>query len=136
MALDPVTAAFDLGGKLVDKLFPDPAQRDKAKLDLLALHQSGELAEMTGQMEINKEEAKSTNWFVAGWRPYIGWVCGTGLGYQFLVMPIGNGFATAFGQISPFVSLDMGTLITCLFGMLGIGGMRTYEKRMGAEGNR
>lgn len=136
MAIDPVTAVLDIGGKLIDKLFPDPAQRDKAKLDLLALQQNGELAVMTGQMDINKEEAKSTSWFVAGWRPYIGWVCGTGLGYQFIFMPIANGLVRASGAVAPFVTLDTGTLITCLFGMLGIGGMRTYEKYKGVEGNR
>jgi hypothetical protein len=136
MSFDPITAALDIGGKLIDKLFPDPAQRDKAKLDLLALQQNGELAVMTGQMDINKEEAKSTSWFVAGWRPYIGWVCGTGLGYQFLFMPIGNGLVLALNNVTPFVSLDTSTLITCLFGMLGIGGMRTYEKVNGSERNR
>lgn len=136
MALDPVTAALDLGGKLIDKFFPDPAQRDAAKLQLLTLQQNGDLAQMTGQLDINKVEASSTNWFVAGWRPYIGWICGTGLGYQFLVMPIMNGFAKMAGYIAAFPSLDMGTLVTLLLGLLGLGGMRTYEKVTGSEGNR
>lgn len=136
MSFDPVTAALDLGGKLIDKLFPDPAQRDNAKLQLLTLQQNGQLAEMTGQLEINKVEAASTVWFVAGWRPYIGWICGTGLAYQFLLMPVFNGFASLAHATGGFPSLDMGTLITLLFGMLGLGGMRTYEKATGSEGNR
>ena len=131
MSLDPVTAALDLGGKLIERFFPDPAQRDAAKLQLLTLQQNGELAQMTGQLDINKVEAASTNWFVAGWRPYIGWICGTGLGYQFLVMPLANGLATMAGYASAFPSLDMGTLVTLLLGMLGLGGLRTKEKMEG-----
>lgn len=136
MAFDPVTAALDLGGKLIDKLFPDPAARDEAKLKLLTLQQNGELAQMTGQIETNKIEAASTNWFVAGWRPYIGWICGSGLAYQFLLMPIFNGLAVISGTVDAFPSLDMGTLLTLLLGMLGLGGMRMHEKIKGAEGNR
>jgi hypothetical protein len=125
MSLDPVTAALDIGGKLIDRLWPDPAQADAAKLELLRLQQSGELAQISGQLEINKVEAASGSVFVAGWRPYIGWVCGTGLAYQFLVYPV----AVAF--IPKIVQLDMGTLLTLLAGMLGFGAMRTQEKLNG-----
>lgn len=136
MSLDPITAALDLGGKLIDRLFPDPLKRDEAKLELLKLQQTGQLSEMAGQLDINKTEAASPVWFVAGWRPYIGWICGTGLAYQFIFMPIFNGVATMSSMTAGFPSLDMGTLLTLLLGMLGLGGMRTYEKITGAEGNR
>jgi len=122
MALDPVTAALDIGGKLIDRLWPDPTKAAEAKLELLKMQQSGDLALITGQLEINKAEAANPNWFVAGWRPYIGWICGTGLAYQFLVYPILVAFEPKI------VQLDMGTLITLLTGMLGLGAMRTYEK--------
>jgi hypothetical protein len=125
MALDPVTAALDIGGKLIDRLWPDPSQRDAAKLELLKLQQSGELAGMTGQVEINKIEAANTNVLVSGWRPFIGWICGAGLGYQFLVYPI----LVAF--VPKIVQLDMGTLLTLLAGMLGLGALRTTEKLQG-----
>lgn len=132
MSLDPVTALLDVGGKLIDKLFPDPTQRDAARYQLLQLEQQGELAKLSQevalaktQTDTNTEEAKSPNWFVAGWRPYIGWVCGTGLAYQFLVYPILIAF------VPHIVSLDMGTLLTLLLGMLGLGGMRTFEKSKG-----
>lgn len=69
MAVDPVTAALDIGGKLIDRLWPDPAQRDAAKLELLRLQQSGELAEMTARAEIVKTEAGSEHWLTACWRP-------------------------------------------------------------------
>lgn len=132
MSLDPVTALLDVGGKLIDKLFPDPTQRDAARYQLMQLQQQGKLAILAQQVDLaktqtdtNTEEAKSSNWWVAGWRPYIGWVCGTGLGYQLLVYPILVGF------VPSVVPLDTGTLLTLLLGMLGLGGMRSFEKSKG-----
>ena len=125
MALDPITAALDIGGKLIDRLWPDPTQADLAKLELFKLQQSGELQQIAGQLEVNKAEATNTSVFVSGWRPFIGWICGTGLAYQFLVYPI----LVAF--VPKIVQLDMGTLLTLLAGMLGLGAMRTQEKLQG-----
>lgn len=69
MALDPVTAVLDVGGKLIDRLWPDPAQRDAAKLAMLDLAQKGELAGMTAAAGIVKAEAESDHWLAAVWRP-------------------------------------------------------------------
>ena len=71
MAADPITAALDVGGKLIDRLWPDPAQRDQAKLARLELAQKGELAEFTGRAEIVKTEAASNHWLAANWRPIL-----------------------------------------------------------------
>jgi hypothetical protein len=125
MAVDPITAALDIGGKLIDRLWPDPSQRDAAKLELLKLQQSGELVEITGQLKINEIEAASPSLWVSGWRPGVGWVCVAGLAYQFLAYPI------LIGWLPKIISLDMGTLLTLLAGMLGFGGMRTAEKLAG-----
>lgn len=129
MDLTGIGSIFDFGSKIIDKVFPDPTQRDAAKLELFKAQQAGEFKEMDnalelakGQMAINLEESKSPSIFTSGWRPYIGWICGTGLAYQFLVYPI----LVAF--IPKIVQLDMGTLITLLAGMLGLGAMRTTEK--------
>src|SRR5712664_429506 len=91
---DPLTAAFDLGGKLLDHFLPDPAKRAEAQLELLKLQQNGDLAAMTaetsriqGQLEVNKVEAASTNWFVAGARPFVIWICASGLGLQVVIAP-------------------------------------------------
>lgn len=134
MALDPLTAIFEIGSKVLDKFFPDPAQRDQAKLELLKMQQTGELAQLAAdttlaqmQTDVNKVEAASTNLFVSGWRPFVGWMCGCGLGYQFLVYPILIAWAPKI------VQLDMGTLVTLLFGMLGLGAMRTTEKLQGKQ---
>jgi hypothetical protein len=132
MALDPLTAALEVGGKLLDKFFPNPAERAQAELELMRLKSSGELAELanetslaTAQMAINTEEAKSQSLFVSGWRPFVGWNCGFGLSYQFLVYPI----LVAYNK--DIVSLDINTLITLLGGLLGLGSLRTLEKLRG-----
>jgi len=130
MALDLVT----LGMSLLDKVILDPTAKQAAQLELLKLHQSGDLAQLTsdttlaqGQDDINKVEASSTSLFVAGWRPFIGWVCGTGLGYDFVVQPLLQG-ALAPILHTNFPVLDVATLITLLLGMMGLGSMRTVEK--------
>lgn len=69
MAADPLTAALNLGGQLIDRLWPDPEKRDQAKLALMEMAQKGELAEFTGRAEIVKTEAASSHWLAANWRP-------------------------------------------------------------------
>jgi hypothetical protein len=120
MALD---AILGIGGKLIDKLIPDPAAKDAAKLELLKLQQSGELAAMTAQTEINKVEAASSSIFVSGWRPAIGWVCAAAMCYQYLVRP----FLAAFYPVLVFPGLDE-NLWQLMAGLLGLGGLRTFEK--------
>ncbi len=71
MAMDPVTAALDVGGKLIDRLWPDPAQKAQAQVALLELAQKGELAEFGARAEIVKTEAASENWLASSWRPIL-----------------------------------------------------------------
>jgi hypothetical protein len=120
MILDAIVG---LGGKLIDKLIPDPVARDAARLELLKLQQSGELAAMLAQTEINKVEAANGSVFVAGWRPAIGWVCAMAMGYQYLLRP----FLVAYHPALAFPGLD-DNLWQLLAGMLGLGGLRTFEK--------
>ena len=131
-ASEPVTAVLNIGSQLIDRLWPDQATKDAGKLALLDLAQKGDLAKMNsetqlalGQIDINKEDAKSGSFWQSGWRPYIGWICGTGLAYQFLVYPILIAF------VPKIVQLDMGTLLTLLGGLLGLGALRTQEKIKG-----
>lgn len=86
-----------------------------------------------GQIEINKQEAASASIFVAGWRPAVGWVCGFALAYQFVLQPlIGYGLSVystySHNSIPPIPTLDTASLMTVLMAMLGLGGMRTFEK--------
>lgn len=69
MAMDPLSAALEVGGKLIDRLWPDPTQRDQAKLQLLEMAQKGELAELSARAGIVQAEAASSNWLASGWRP-------------------------------------------------------------------
>lgn len=131
MALDPVSALLDIGGKVIDRIWPDPAQAASAKLELIKLQQSGELSVIAGQMDINKVEAANPSVFVSGWRPFVGWICGAGLATQFLIAPLATWASTLYGHSVTFPPLDMSTLLTLLGGMLGIGGMRTVEKLNG-----
>ena len=128
MALDPVTALFEVGSKVLDRVLPDPAQQAAAKLELLKLQQNGELAQITGQMEINKVEAASSSLFVSGWRPSVGWVCSAGFAVQFIIGPLAEWGAALAGHPVKFPQMDTGTMMPLLLGMLGLGGLRTAEK--------
>jgi len=128
MALDPVSALLDIGGKVLDRVLPDPAQQAAAKLELLKLQQNGELAQITGQMDINKVEAASSSIFVSGWRPGIGWVCGAGFAVQFVIGPLAEWGSALAGHPVKFPQMDTGTMMPLLLGMLGLGGLRTAEK--------
>lgn len=138
MALDPVTAALDIGGKLIDKLWPDPAQRAAAQLELLKLQQSGELAALTAdttlakaQIDVNMAEAQSERLFVSGWRPFVGWTCGLAYGWNWIGLPIARFAASAAGHPVDIGPADMSEMTPVLLGMLGLGAMRSFEKVKG-----
>jgi hypothetical protein len=139
-----LSGLFDLGKGLIDRLFPDPAAKAAAQLELLKMQQAGELAQLAAetdlaklQIQTNIEEAKSTNWWVAGWRPAIGWVCGAGLAYAALVEPFARFAAKVwFGYSGDFPVIDTNLTLQILMGMLGLGAMRSVEKVKNAEGHR
>lgn len=131
MSLDPVSALLDIGSKVIDRVWQDPAQAAQAKLELVKLQQSGELQVIAGQMDINKVEAASTSLFVSGWRPFVGWVCGSGFAIQFVVGPMVEWLAALSGHPIKFPAMDLSTMSPLLLGMLGLGGYRTVEKLKG-----
>ncbi len=129
---------FDLAGKVFDKLFPNPAQANEAKLKLFEMQQKGELAVLEaetklamGQIEINKVEAASDSFFKSGWRPAVGWTCVFGLSYQFVFHPFAVFFLHLAEVRAVLPTLDLNTLMTLLFGLLGLGAYRTVEKVKG-----
>lgn len=129
---------LDMGGKLIDHFFPDQKEADAARLKLLELQQTGELANIAGQLEINKAEAASSSMFVAGWRPFVGWVCGASLALAYMPKALFlscfwgyQAWTTIHGgkmELPEFPDLGVTDLIGLLCAMLGISGMRTYEK--------
>ncbi len=122
--------------KIIDKAIPDKSQQDAVKAQLLVMDKQLEVAELEssvklalGQLEVNKQEAAG-NWFQAGWRPTAGYVCVAGFGYQFLLQPFLTWYSLNHGGVVP-PTLDVGDLMTVLLGMLGLGTLRTYEKKNG-----
>lgn len=121
---------------IIDKIIPDPQAKLDAKMKVIEMAQSGELKAMQMQTDINLEEARSNDPFKSRWRPMVGWFCAMGLGYQFLFRPIFSWIVQVIAywkgvDLSGFPvpeELDMGTLMTLLMGMLGMGTLRTQEK--------
>jgi hypothetical protein len=123
-------SVFELGGKIIDRLFPDPAQKAAAELELLKLTQAGDLQTVLAQLEINAKEAQHSSVFVAGWRPFVGWSCGVGLVYATVGHNILAWVAVLQGWPEP-PTVEADLLIYTLGGLLGIGGLRTLEKVKG-----
>lgn len=133
---NPLELVLGIGEKLIDKLFPDPAKKAEALLELKKLEQSGDLAVIAGQVEINKIEAANPNVFISGWRPFVGWICASALAYYFIISPFLITVAGVFGRTLVVPTIDVSLLVTLLISMLGLGGMRTIEKLSNAESHR
>lgn len=120
----------------VFKVDPTMALQVQAQLETIRLNLEGQLVQqITAQIDVNKQEAANPSVFVAGWRPAIGWICGCGLFVQFIVNPIATWMAALFHHPITFPALDLGSLMTLLLGMLGLGTLRTYEKVSGVPGS-
>lgn len=123
---DPVTAGISLIDDVIGKVWPDKTEQEKAQM-------AAALALVQGQMEINKTEAASSSVFTSGWRPAIGWVCGGALAYTYLIYPLLVWAGVIwFPNIKPPVLGNDGMLYELLLGMLGMSGLRTFEKVKGA----
>lgn len=119
--------AIAAGLKILNKFVPDPEARAEAEQQL----RDGLLSWDRAQTEINKAEAMHRSIFVAGWRPWIGWICGLSLFYHAIVLPLILLWVAVTGTEVPLPDFDNTLLTTVLMGMLGFGGLRTYEKLKG-----
>jgi hypothetical protein len=136
--MDPITILLGIGSKVIDKIWPDPAQRDAAKLELLKMQQSGELAQLSAdtnlmieQIKVNQAEATNPSLFVSGWRPAIGWVCGLACGWNWIGLPVVKLGLEIYGHPINLSPADLTEMLPVLMGMLGLGGLRTIEKLNG-----
>ena len=142
-----IASLLPILGTVIEKVIPNKAEQERAKSEiaLKLAEQELEFAKLLsandqGQIEINKEEAKSNSLFVSGWRPFVGWVCSLGVAWAFLLKPIADWsiallsrfYPTLVGFTTPVT--ETGELLSLLLGLLGMGGFRMMEKKWGVAG--
>ena len=121
---------------LLDKLvgmIPDPQAAAKAKAEAIGQVMEFAARADAAQMEVNKAEAASGSVLIAGWRPFVGWVCACGCAWNWIGLPLGLFIAAALGRPLTVTPLDLTEMLPLLLGMLGMGGLRTYEKVQGVS---
>ena len=117
---------------ILDKVIPDSDMKAKLAHEIATMSDNHAQQALLSQLEINKAEAASGSIFKGGWRPFIGWTSGVAFAYHFVLQPLLVFVLTASGVDLPELpEFDMSTLLTVLGGMLGIGGLRSYEKTKG-----
>lgn len=119
-----IGAVADLASNLINRFFPDKTEQEKAQL-------AATLQIIQGQLDANKAEASNANVFVSGWRPFIGWVCGSACAWNWVGLPVVRFGATYFGHPIDMAPADLGEMMPILLGMMGLGGLRTIEKIQG-----
>ena len=144
-----ISGLFSAAQSLISRFFPDPEKKAAAQLELLKMQQNGELVLLASetdlaklQIQTNVEEAKHANIFVSGWRPAVGWCCAAAFAYSYVILPFAQFLVFTFGttamaaQLKLAPTLELSEMLPVLFGMLGLGGLRTVEKVKNVEGNR
>lgn len=126
-----VAPILELGKSLLERWFPDPAEKAKAEAEFLQMMQEQDLKKVLAQLEVNAKEAASPSVFVAGWRPAVGWCCAAGFLWATIGQPIATWVGLKYGWPAP-PAIDTEVLMYVLGGMLGLGTLRTYEKAKGA----
>ena len=123
---------LEIGKGIIDRLFPDPAKKAEAELQLLKMTQEGDLKQIIGQLEINAKEAAHPSVFVAGWRPFFGWSGGAGFIYAVILQPALSWVANIKGwPAPPTINIDL--LWVVVTGMLGIATLRSVDKAKGGK---
>jgi hypothetical protein len=117
---------------ILDKFIEDKDQKARLSHEIATMAQRHAQEQVLAQLEVNKQEASHRNLWVAGWRPFVGWTCGVAMAWHFILLPV-TLFITSFAgfEIPQLPSFDMDSLMTVLLGMLGLGGLRTFEKSKG-----
>ena len=117
---------------VLDKFIEDKDHKSALAHQIATMGERHAQEALLAQLEINKAEAASGSLFKGGWRPFVGWICGFALLYHFILSPLIIFIVALSGAtIPPLPEFDMGSLMTVLLGMLGIGGLRTFEKQKG-----
>lgn len=118
---------------LLEKFIPDKDLRSKLSHEIATMAEKNAHEQIKAQLDINKTEAQHNSLFVSGWRPAVGWTCCLGMAANFLIIPMTN-FALALASSNITIPLiDLETMLPVLLGMLGLGGMRSFEKSKGVS---
>lgn len=128
-----VTTLLPFIDKWLTRIIPDEEARAKAKQELTLELLQLEADQSKAQVELNKEEARSGHLFVAGWRPFIGWIGGLAIAWTYLMEPMLSWIVTVLGYTGTFPDLDTAPLMALVLAMLGVGGMRTLDKYLGTD---
>ena len=120
-------------GDVLDRFFPNKEEKEKAQREIEA-KLTEHLARIDlAQLEVNKQEAAHRSLFVAGWRPFIGWTCGLALFYTYLAQPVAMFVMAQTGDLVQLPHVDISMMMPVLLGMLGLGGLRSFEKYKGVS---
>lgn len=119
---------------ILDKFIPDAGEKARLAHEIATMAERHAQEIALAQIEVNKAEAASSSVFKGGWRPFIGWTCGVAFAYHFVVQPLLVFIIAVLGIALPVLpEFDMTSLMTVLGGMLGLGGLRTFEKYKGVS---
>ena len=116
---------------LLSRVIPDKSERDKLAHEIATLAEKQSHDQIMAQLEVNKQEAAHKSLYVAGWRPFIGWSCGIAMAFNFIGLPLIGTLSVLYDTPLELPPLDLEIMMPVLLGMLGLGGMRSYEKRTG-----
>ena len=117
--------------ELLSKVIPDKTERERLAYEISTLAERQAHEQMMAQLEVNKTEASHMSLYVAGWRPFIGWSCGIAMAFNYIGVPVVETVSVINGTPLTIDPLDLEVMMPVLLGMLGLGGMRSYEKRNG-----
>lgn len=131
MDMTGLGAVADLANGVINRIWPDASEAEKAKLTVALAQLNAELETAKGQMAVNQVEAGNASVWVSGWRPGIGWICAAALGYQYVLYPLLLWLTVFWPTLVVPQPVINDVLFELLFGMLGLAGLRSYEKTKG-----
>ena len=120
-------------GDVLDRFFPNKEERAKAEREIEAKLTAHLASIDLAQLKVNKQEASHRSLLVAGWRPFVGWTCGLALFYTYLVQPMATFVLAQTGHLIQLPPVDLSAMMPVLLGMLGLGGLRSFEKYKGVS---
>ena len=117
--------------ELLSKVIPDKTERERLAYQISTLTERQVHEQVMAQLDVNKTEATHLSLYVAGWRPFIGWSCGVAMAFNYIGVPVIETVSVIYGTPLAIDPFDLEVMMPVLLGMLGLGGMRSYEKRNG-----